>query len=278
MEKNLISFLPTIEKNEKIILLRAFLFFFFVLASWYALRPVRNELAVQGGIYNLPWLLMGVMLAMLIINPIYSWLVSRINQNRLILYIYSFFHSEFNPIFNNVDICREDGRIWTGRAFYIWANVYSFFVVSIFWVTMINFFSHTDSKKFFGIISAGGSLGAFFGSTVARYFSTEICGNTSISDLGPMSLIVFSIFSLLFAIFFSRTFKPRSLDMENSPKEIGGSSFEAIQNIIKDPAIRNIGLYVILFTMLMTTSWMISLGIVEEWSKDPCERTGFCKN
>ena len=275
MEKNLISFLPTIEKNEKIILLRAFLFFFFVLASWYALRPVRNELAVQGGIYNLPWLLMGVMLAMLIINPIYSWLVSRINQNRLILYIYSFFILNLILFLTMWTFTAEEGRIWTGRAFYIWANVYSFFVVSIFWVTMINFFSHTDSKKFFGIISAGGSLGAFFGSTVARYFSTEICGNTSISDLGPMSLIVFSIFSLLFAIFFSRTFKPRSSDMENSPKEIGGSSFEAIQNIIKDPAIRNIGLYVILFTMLMTTSWMISLGIVEEWSKDPCERTGF---
>ena len=275
MEKNLISFLPTIEKNEKIILLRAFLFFFFVLASWYALRPVRNELAVQGGIYNLPWLLMGVMLAMLIINPIYSWLVSRINQNRLILYIYSFFILNLILFLTMWTFTGEDGRIWTGRAFYIWANVYSFFVVSIFWVTMINFFSHTDSKKFFGIISAGGSLGAFFGSTVARYFSTEICGNTSISDLGPMSLIVFSIFSLLFAIFFSRTFKPRALDMDNSPKELGGSSFEAIQNIIKDPAIRNIGLYVILFTMLMTTSWMISLGIVEEWSKDPCERTGF---
>ena len=275
MEKNLISFLPTIEKNEKIILLRAFLFFFFVLASWYALRPVRNELAVQGGIYNLPWLLMGVMLAMLIINPIYSWLVSRINQNRLILYIYSFFILNLILFLTMWTFAGEDGRIWTGRAFYIWANVYSFFVVSIFWVTMINFFSHTDSKKFFGIISAGGSLGAFFGSTVARYFSTEICGNTSISDLGPMSLIVFSIFSLLFAIFFSRTFKPRALDMDNSPKELGGSSFEAIKNIIKDPAIRNIGLYVILFTMLMTTSWMISLGIVEEWSKDPCERTGF---
>ena len=275
MEKNLISFLPTIEKNEKIILLRAFLFFFFVLASWYALRPVRNELAVQGGIYNLPWLLMGVMLAMLIINPIYSWLVSRINQNRLILYIYSFFILNLILFLTMWTFTAEEGRIWTGRAFYIWANVYSFFVVSIFWVTMINFFSHTDSKKFFGIISAGGSLGAFFGSTVARYFSTEICGNTSISDIGPMSLIVFSIFSLLFAIFFSRTFKPRSSDMENSPKEIGGSSFEAIQNITKDPAIRNIGLYVILFTMLMTTSWMISLGIVEEWSKDPCERTGF---
>ena len=90
-----------------------------------------------------------------------------------------------------------------------------------------------------------------------------------------MSLIIFSIFSLFFAIYFSRTFKPRIVDHEISSQELGGSSFEAIQNIIKDPAIRNIGLYVILFTMLMTTSWMISLGIVQEWSQDPCERTGF---
>ena len=49
----------------------------------------------------------------------------------------------------------------------------------------------------------------------------------------------------------------------------------AIKNIIKEPAIRNLGLYVTLFTMLMTTSWMISLGIVENWSDDPCERTAF---
>lgn len=273
MSNNSVSFFPSIEKKEVFTLLKAFLFFFFVLASWYALRPVRNELAVQGGIYNLPWLLMGVMLAMLIINPIYSWLVSRISQNKIILYIYSFFILNLIIFLSLWSFTGEEGRIWTGRAFYIWANVYSFFVVSIFWVTMINFFDHTDSKRFFGIISAGGSLGAFFGSSVARYFSTEICGNTSISDLGPMSLIIFSIFSLLFAIYFSRSFKPTRIEADAS-EEIGGSSLEAVQNIFKDPAIRNLGIYVVLFTMLMTTSWMISLGIVEEWSNDPCERTG----
>jgi AAA family ATP:ADP antiporter len=88
-----------------------------------------------------------------------------------------------------------------------------------------------------------------------------------------MSLIVFSIFSLLFAIYFSRSFKPVRIE-SGSSGEIGGSSLEAVQNIFKDPAIRNLGFYVVLFTMLMTTSWMISLGIVEEWSQDPCERTG----
>ena len=269
-----ISFLPKIDRKEGVVLLKAFLFFFFVLASWYALRPVRNELAVQGGIYNLPWLLMGVMAAMLIINPIYSWLVSRVDKNKIVLYIYSFFILNLILFLTSWSYAGDEGRIWTGRAFYIWANVYSFFVVSIFWVTMINFFNHTDSKRFFGIISAGGSLGAFFGSSVARYFSTEICGNTSISDLGPMSLIVFSIFSLSFAIFFSRSFNSSHANYDE-PNKIGGSSMEAIKNTMRDPAIRNLGIYVILFTMLMTVSWMVSLGIVEDWSQDPCERTGF---
>ncbi|RZO95087.1 MAG: hypothetical protein EVA50_04445 [Gammaproteobacteria bacterium] len=274
MNNGSISFLPKIERKEGIVLFKAFLFFFFVLASWYALRPVRNELAVQGGIYNLPWLLMGVMAAMLVINPIYSWLISRIDKNKIVLYIYSFFIFNLIIFLSAWSLAGDEGKIWTGRAFYIWANVYSFFVVSIFWVTMINFFNHTDSKRFFGIISAGGSLGAFFGSTIARYFSTEICGNTSISDLGPMSLIVFSIFSLSFAIYFSRSFNSTHVE-SNKSHEIGGSSLEAMKNTLREPAIRNLGIYVILFTMLMTVSWMVSLGIVEEWSKDPCERTGF---
>ena len=274
MNNGSISFLPKIERKEGIVLFKAFLFFFFVLASWYALRPVRNELAVQGGIYNLPWLLMGVMAAMLVINPIYSWLISRIDKNKIVLYIYSFFIFNLIIFLSAWSLAGDEGKIWTGRAFYIWANVYSFFVVSIFWVTMINFFNHTDAKRFFGIISAGGSLGAFFGSTIARYFSTEICGNTSISDLGPMSLIVFSIFSLSFAIYFSRSFNSTHVE-NNKSHEIGGSSLEAMKNTLREPAIRNLGIYVILFTMLMTVSWMVSLGIVEEWSKDPCERTGF---
>ena len=271
---NSITFFPKVNKTEVFLLFKAFLFFFFVLASWYALRPVRNELAVQGGIYNLPWLLIGVMIAMLLVNPIYSWLISRINQSKLIIYIYSFFIFNLCVFLALWTFTGDEGRVWTGRAFYIWANVYSFFVVSIFWVVMINFFNHTDSKRFFGIISAGGSMGAFFGSTVARYFSTEICGNTSISDLGPMSLIVFSVISLSCAIFFSTSFKPKGKGIDNTP-EIGGSSLDAFQNILKDPLIRNLGFYVILFTLLMTTSWMISLGIVQDWSQDPCERTAF---
>ena len=119
MNSSSISFLPKIDRKEGVVLLKAFLFFFFVLASWYALRPVRNELAVQGGIYNLPWLLMGVMAAMLIINPIYSWLVSRVDKNKIVLYIYSFFILNLILFLTSWSYAGDEGRIWTGRAFYI---------------------------------------------------------------------------------------------------------------------------------------------------------------
>ena len=53
-------------------------FFFLVLCSWYILRPVRNEMAVQNSDI-LPYLLGVGGVVMLLLNPIYSWLASRRN-------------------------------------------------------------------------------------------------------------------------------------------------------------------------------------------------------
>ena len=270
------SFFPHIKKEEYLPLLNSFVFFFFVLASWYALRPVRNEMAVAGGVYNLPFLLTAVMLVMLLANPIYSWLVSKVPTSRVVTYCYLFFILNLIIFLCGWSYLDETGRLWTGRAFYVWCNVYSFFVVSIFWVAVINHFNTKDAKRVFGVISAGGSLGAFFGSSVARYFSTEICGNSSISDLGPISLIIFSIGCLTIAIFLSRGLTPKnSLTAENQNEVIGGTSLEAFKNIIGKIPVRLMAFYMLLWTALSTAAWMISLDIVESWSSDPCERTAF---
>ena len=62
------------ESFSKESLLGSFLFFL-VLSSWYVLRPVRNEMAVAN-VDDLPYLLAAGAVAMLLINPIYSWVVS----------------------------------------------------------------------------------------------------------------------------------------------------------------------------------------------------------
>ena len=138
---------------------------------------------------------------------------------------------------------------------------------------MLSIFKSEEAKKYFGIISAGGSSGAFFGSSFASYFSTEICGKGSLSELGPLSLIFFSVVCLLIAIFISRSLSKTNPQSRNL--QIGGSSLDAFKSLFKDSLVSKMTLYTAIWTGLMTVGWLISLGIINEWSSDSCERTAF---
>ena len=221
-------------------LLRAFFFFYFVLCSWYSIRPVRNEMAVQAGLENLPSLLSIVLLVMLIANPVYSWLVSRINRNKIVLYFYLFFILNLLVFFFSWVLLDESWKPLIAKSFYIWCNVFSFFVVSIFWVSMINYFSGSQAKLYFGIISAGGSIGAFSGSSIARVFSTQVCGSVTLSEWGPFSLILISVFSLSIACFLSMSFKSEVNEKEGgvSSESFSGSAFEPITEIAQSSCLK----------------------------------------
>ena len=43
-------------------------YIFSVLASYYILRPIRDQMGVAGGVNNLPWLFTGTLIAMLVLN------------------------------------------------------------------------------------------------------------------------------------------------------------------------------------------------------------------
>jgi len=267
-----------IPRGQVLSLLKAFFFFFSVLCSWYVIRPVRNEMAVQAGLENLPVLLSIVLLVMLLANPIYSWLVSKVKKDRIVLYTYLFFILNLLCFLLGWNFLDESGRAWIAKVFYIWCNVYSFFVVSIFWVTMINFFQSHEAKKYFGFISAGGSLGAFTGSSIARYYSTEVCGTASMSDWGPFSLIVVSVVALSIAMILSLGFKPKAnhpSNMEEPEEILGGSWMDPFRSVFSAPSVRNLTLYMILWTSVMTIGWMVALDIIQNWSSDSCERTAF---
>ena len=163
------------------------------------------------------------------------------------------------------------------RVFIFGAMFSLFFVVSIFWVSMINYFSGSQAKLYFGIISAGGSIGAFSGSSIARFFSTQVCGSVSLSDWGPFSLILISVISLSIACFLSMSFTSEKNERDKilATANISSSAIEPITDIATSPVLKNLSLYMVLWTCLMTFGWMIALGIVQEWSTDPCERTAF---
>ena len=69
--------------------LAASFLFFLVLSSWYILRPVRNEMAVAN-VEELPYLLAAGALIMFLVNPLYSWIASKSDLRKIILFCYSF--------------------------------------------------------------------------------------------------------------------------------------------------------------------------------------------
>jgi AAA family ATP:ADP antiporter len=258
----------SLETFSKESLLSGFLFFL-VLSSWYILRPVRNEMAVQNA-SDLPLLLAAGALAMLLVNPIYSWVASRSNLKRIIISCYSFLILNLLAFLYSWRVLDMGDSILLGQIFYIWCNVYSFFVVSIFWVLIINIFRNSKSRSFYGVIAAGGSIGAFFGSEISKRFAY------SFEEFGleffSLSAAILLFLAMLVAIFIINS---SSAKETHQLEEVGGGSLDAIKNVIKTSEIRSIALYTWIWTALMTVHWVTAITIIDDWSQDPQERIIF---
>lgn len=219
---------------------------------------------------ELPYLLAFGAIVMLLINPVYSWVASKSNLKKMVIYCYTFLIMNLLLFLFAWQILNLGESIWVGRIFYVWCNVYSFFVVSIFWVVIINLYRDARKRSFYGIIMAGGSLGALFGSEISKRFS---------STFNDSGLILFSISAafflflamLLSAVLITISKKNNSTNISNT----GGGSFDAIKNSLNTKEIRNIAMYVWIWTCLMTIQWITAINIVEDWSQDPEQRLKF---
>ena len=256
------------ESFSKESLLGSFLFFL-VLSSWYVLRPVRNEMAVAN-VDDLPYLLAAGAIAMLLINPIYSWVVSKTNLKKIVIYCYSFLIVNLLIFLSTWKFLGIGDSVWVGRIFYVWCNVYSFFVVSIFWVVIINIFRNSKTRSFYGVIMAGGSLGAIFGSEISKRFSNSFDEHGL--EFFTLSAAILLFFAMLLAMNITRSKMNEKILDKNS---VGGGSLDSIKNSIQSEEIRNIAAYVWMWTCLMTIQWITAINIIEEWSSDSQQRISF---
>ncbi len=219
---------------------------------------------------ELPYLLAAGAMAMLLVNPFYSWIATRSNLKKIVIFCYSFLISNLIFFLLAWKVFGLGDSIWLGRIFYVWCNIYSFFVVSIFWVVIINLYRDAKRRSFYGVIMAGGSLGALFGSEISKRFSNSF--DEFGLELFSLSASFFLFLAMLLAIYMlSIPRKGITIDSKN----VGGGSFDAIKNSLKNSEIRNIATYVWVWTALMTIQWITAINIVEDWSQDSEQRLRF---
>ena len=238
------------------------LFFFFVLFSLFIMRPFRGAITAQIGTADLTYFLFIVVLVMLFANQIYSALVSRIKESRLVFYVYSFFI--FNLIiFAGLNYYLPENYA-LGATFYVWYNIFNFFVVSVFWARTVNSFDYKEGKKYFGIISAFGSFGAWVATQTVLLF---------LSDKFFLAMIL-GCLSLMLAIYFSNK---TTLTNQNVVQEKKDTFFrdltEQFRQIKSNTLVRQLLSYVFIWTCLSTALYFFSIEIVSSVSSDKAVQT-----
>lgn len=251
-------------------MLWAFAYFFFLLSSYYVLRPVRDEMGIQGGVGNLPWLFSGTFLAMIAAVPLFGWVSSRFARRTLLPMVYLFFAVNLLLFY----ALMESGLApaFTAQAFFIWVSVFNLFVVSVFWSFMADLFRNEQARRLFGFISAGGSVGALAGPLITATLAPAI-GPTNLLPISAALLCACVGCILRLGAWSARHPAERRSPPENVEQPLGGSIFSGITLVLQSPYLIGICIYVMLGTLLGTFLYFHQANIIAIEIPSPEQRT-----
>jgi AAA family ATP:ADP antiporter len=243
-----------------------------VLSAYYILRPIRDDMGVAGGVENLPWLFTGTLLGMIVVNPLFAALVARLPRARFIAIAYRFFIANLLLFVFLLKTANTEQNIWIGRIFFIWTSVFNLFVVSIFWALMVDVFDSEQSKRLFGFIAAGATLGGIVGSSVTAALAQHVPAIYLL--VGSTLLLELSVFSVrrLSRLATGLQHRPQAPD---SQQAIGGSALSGLTHAFKSPYLVNVSLYILFYAITSTLLYFQQADIARHNFPDRGARTAF---
>src|SRR3569833_1632005 len=126
--------------GEAIPMLLAFGYFFFLLCSYYLLRPLRDAMGIEGGMRQLPWLFTATFVTMLALVPVFGAVATRWPPRRFIPLAYRFFAQ--NMLDFGVAFATGAARMLSAHENNERNSENKQIVVSIFWSAMADRFSN----------------------------------------------------------------------------------------------------------------------------------------
>ena len=248
------------------------LYFFFILSAYYVIRPIREEMAVAGGVENIPWLFTGTLVGMLLVHPIFAAVVSRWTRRRFVTVTYRFFMLNLLIYYVLLSLVPEGtASVWVGRTFFVWISVFNLFVVSVFWSFMTDIFREGQSRRLFGLIGVGGTVGGIVGSSITAFL---------VGFLSPATLLLFSVVLLEGAVLCLKALDARCAGgtghgsrLDEAEPVIGGSALEGIRRVLASPYLLGIGAFMLLFTIGSTFLYNIQADIVSRTFATAAQRT-----
>jgi AAA family ATP:ADP antiporter len=274
-----------LEKHEYFAFAWSFAYFFCVLSSYYILRPVRDSMAVGSGPNTIPLLFVATFITMMIATPIFGWVASRYPRRRFLPWVYLFFIANilifwlvFSIAIDNApQIDGTPNHVWLGRVFFVWLSVFNLFVVSVFWSFMADIYTREQGRRLFGMITAGGSLGAVIGSAATSLLVVKIGFQNLLPIAAALLLIAIACITRL-RNWVAQTHPDDSAETAASQKPLGGNPFSGITHVFSSKYFSSIVIISIIASLLGTALYMFMAEMVAQEIPDTDKQTQFFSN
>ena len=268
-----------IRRGEVAPVIASALAFFFILTALMVLRPARDALGMERGIEAVRWLFVGTALATLAVNPVFGLLVSRLRRLAFIDATYLFFAASLLGFYALLVMAPAAVGKTSGMVFFVWFSVFNLFATMVFWGLMADRFSLEQSKRLFGVIAVGGSLGAIAGPGLAAALT---------KPLGTPALLLVAVLLLGLALLsvrgvvhappeHSAAFDPSDpsdvsdssdvsdvSDVNANRTVIGGSAWEGVRALFRSTYLAGIAMYILTLTVVATYIYFTRLQMVAE--------------
>ena len=246
----------------------SFLYFFFVLASYYTLRPIRDAMAVAGGVSNMQYLFTATFLMMLLIVPLYGLLTSRVSRHRFLPAVSVFFI--LNIVLFYALFRLSPAGLWLPRVFYVWVSIFNLFIVSVFWSFMADLYHSSQARRLFGVIAAGGSAGAVTGPLLTRLL-VELIEVHNMLLISALLLSLALVCQLKLIQWSIRNPRP---GRENDPAQaMGGSALAGAKLVLSHPFLAAMAGFMILGAMTGSMLYFQQAQVISDRYSDPTEIT-----
>jgi AAA family ATP:ADP antiporter len=238
-------------------LIWSFLYFFCLLAGYYILRPLRDEMGIQAGIANLPWLFTAVFVVMLAAVPLFGWVAARLPRSRMLPIVYLFFIINLLGFYVALRVAAEIA--WVARAFFVWVSVFGLMVIAQLWAFAADSFNLKSGQRLFPVIMVGANLGALVGAKSAQL---------AVAALTPVGLMIVATAALSATMLLAgpeRRAVPegsRPIVIEHGarlPSLLGG-----IGLVLRDRYLLLIALLVVLLNWINTTGEFVLADFVQQ--------------
>jgi ATP:ADP antiporter, AAA family len=268
--------LVVLEPGEAPALLASFATLMCVFASYTMLRPVRDALGITSGLDNIPYLFWGVFVVMLLLQPVYGWLTSRLPRTVFLPWVYCFFAANLILFWLWFHVQHE--HTWIARTYFVWVSVFNLFVVATFWSLMADVYTREQAGRLFGFIWAGASTGGLIGPFIDRKLAIPL-GAINLLPLSAGLLLVSLLFMALVIRWQRRQAAASAAPLEGgaarAERGVGGGVFAAFVQVARSPYLLGIVAFVVLMTWVSTFLYLEQQAFVAKVFHSTDERARF---